>query len=83
LTASAGHGHAADGGTFAAKATGENGGIDGANGHGGMITIGEYFGDLACFSLVVGQQVAQQPLLESQHLPVEQQPLLFVVQQAL
>ena len=47
------------------------------------MTIGEYFGDLVCFFLVVGQQVAQQPLVESQHFPVEQQLLLFVVQQAL
>jgi hypothetical protein len=68
---------------LAAKAIGENGGIGGANGHGGITTIGENFGDLACFFLVVGQQVAQQPLVESQHFPVEQQLLLFVVQQAL
>lgn len=83
LTASAGHGHAPEGRTFAANDNAENGGIGGANGHGGITTIGENAGDLLCFFFAVGQQVAEQPWFESQHFPVEQQPLFFVVQLAL
>jgi hypothetical protein len=81
LTASAVNGHAADGGTVAPKAIGENGGIGGTNED--ISTIAEHFGDLACCFLVVGQQITQHPLVESQHFAVEQQPSWLVVQQAL
>jgi hypothetical protein len=76
-------GHAADGGTGAPKAIVENGGIGGTNGA-DISTIVEHFGDLACFFFsAVGQQITQQPWVESQHFPVEQHPSWFVVQHAL